>query len=161
MSTCSLSPIRGGDSIRAAMENATPPSSTPPPSQPLPSPTTPDPDRHRAWDMWCHLSALAGLLPIPFGNLLGPLIVWQLKRTEFASVDEHGKESLNFQISAAIYFLAVGAITAATWVFCIGVLFVPVLLVIHFGAIILAVIAGIKANDGVSYRYPLNLRLIK
>ena len=111
--------------------------------------------------MWCHVAALAGLLPIPFGNLLGPLIIWQMKRNEFPSVEEHGKESLNFQISAVIYFLGVAAITAVTWIFCIGFLFLPVLAVIHFGAIILAVIAGIKANEGIMYRYPLNLRLIK
>ncbi len=140
------------------MENATPPPSTPPPEQPSP---VPRPNGSRTWEMWCHMSALAGLLPIPFGNLLGPLIVWQMKRSEFPSVDEHGKESLNFQISIAIYFLAVGMVTAVTWLFCIGFLFLPVLAVIHFGAIILAVIAGIKANDGIAYRYPFNLRLIK
>lgn len=111
--------------------------------------------------MWCHLSALAGFLPIPFGNLIGPLIVWQMKRNEFPTVDEHGKESLNFQLSMAIYFLAVAVITGVTWIFCIGVIFLPILAAIHIGGIILAVVAGLKANEGVFYRYPFNLRLIK
>jgi uncharacterized Tic20 family protein len=52
-------------------------------------------------------------------------------------------------------------IAAIGMIFCIGVFLIPVLLVIHFGALILSVIAGIKANEGVLYRYPLNLRLIK
>ena len=110
--------------------------------------------------MWCHMSALAGLV-IPFGNLIGPLVVWQMKRNEFPSVDEHGKESLNFQLSVLIYLLAGAVLAFIGTFFCVGWLLFPVLIVLHFGALVLAVIAGIKANDGVLYRYPLNLRLIK
>jgi uncharacterized protein len=137
--------------MRPAMENATPPSPAPPP---------PDSNAHRAWDMWCHLAALAGLV-IPFGNVIGPLIIWQMKRNEFPSVDQHGKESLNFQLSVLIYILAGTVLALVGTFFCIGWLLVPVLVALHFGALILAVIAGIKANDGMSYQYPLNLRLIK
>ena len=140
------------------MENTTPPPSSPPPAQPLPPPA--NPDAHRQWDMWCHLTALSGLI-VPFGNLIGPLIIWQTKRNEFPSVDEHGKESLNFQISALIYLLGGGVLALLGAFFCVGFLLVPVLIAIHLGALILAVIAGIKANDGILYRYPLNLRLIK
>lgn len=110
--------------------------------------------------MWCHMSALAGLV-VPFGNLIGPLVLWQIKRNEFPSVDQHGKESLNFQISILIYLLVGGLLTVLGMIFCIGWLLLPVLLALHFGAIIFAVIAGVKANDGVFYQYPLNLRLIK
>lgn len=110
--------------------------------------------------MWCHMSALAGLV-VPFGNLIAPLIIWQMKRNEFPSVEEHGKESLNFQLSVLIYFLGGGVLAAIGMVFCIGWILVPVLIALHFGALVLAVIAGIKANDGILYRYPLNLRLIK
>ena len=137
----------------APMENTHPSSSTP-------SPTTPNPDAHRAWDMWCHITALAGLI-IPFGNVIGPLVIWQMKRNEFPSVDEHGKESLNFQLSILIYVLAGTVLAVLGTVVCIGWLLIPVLIALHFGGLILAVIAGLKANDGVFYRYPLSLRLIK
>ena len=92
-------------------DNFIPPSSTPPlnpdPAQsaslpasaPLPSAPL---NQARSWAMWCHLSALAGLV-VPLGNILGPLIVWQMKRNEFPSVDAHGKAALNFQLSALIY----------------------------------------------------------
>ena len=110
--------------------------------------------------MWCHMSALAGLV-VPFGNLIAPFIIWQMKRNEFPSVEEHGKESLNFQLSVLIYFLGGSALAAIGMIFCIGWILVPVLIALHLGALVLAVIAGIKANDGVLYRYPLNLRLIK
>ncbi len=110
--------------------------------------------------MWCHLSALSGLV-IPFGNIIGPLIIWQMKRIEYPSVDEHGKESLNFQLSVLIYLVGGAVLAFIGMLICIGWLLFPVLIALHFGALILAVIAGIKANDGVSYRYPFNLRLIK
>ena len=61
---------------------------------------TPSPEA-RQWAMFCHFAAFAGLL-IPFGNLLGPLVVWQLKRESDPFIDKQGKESLNFQITVAI-----------------------------------------------------------
>jgi len=110
--------------------------------------------------MWCHLSALSGLL-IPLGNVLGPLILWQMKRNEIPEVDFHGKEAFNFQISVLIY-LVVGAMAAFIGTFAcgLGLLLIPVLIGISFGSVVLAVIAGVKANEGVAYRYPLTLRLV-
>ncbi len=117
--------------------------------------------KSRQWCMFCHLSALAGLLPvIPFGSVLGPLIVWQMKKNEFPNVDIHGKESVNFQLSVLIYLVAGGAICLALAVFCVGYLLLPVLALIPIVAIVLTVIAGIKANNGEYYRYPLTIRLI-
>ena len=55
----------------------------------------------RMWGMFCHLAALAGFI-IPFGNIIGPLIVWQIKKEEFPFVEDQGKESLKFQISIFI-----------------------------------------------------------
>ena len=106
------------------------------------------------------MSALAGLV-VPFGNVIGPLIVWQMKRNEVPSIEEHGKEALNFQLSILIYLLGGGvAAFLLSWL-CIGFLLFPLLGVVWIGGIVFAVIAGIKANDGVLYRYPLTLRLIK
>lgn len=65
----------------------------PPQSQPPVAPG--NESQARTWNMLCHLSALAGYI-IPFGNILGPLLVWQIKKNEFPSVDEHGKAALNF-----------------------------------------------------------------
>jgi len=110
--------------------------------------------------MWCHLTALSGLV-VPFGNLVGPLIIWQMKRNEFPSVDEHGKESLNFQLSMLIYLLACTVMAFVGTIVCLGFLLWPLVVVIYFGALIFAVIAGIKANDGILYRYPVNLRIIR
>ena len=110
--------------------------------------------------MLCHLSALAGYI-IPFGNVLGPLIIWQIKKNEFPSVEEHGKAALNFQITVLIGVLI--GITAAVLLsaVCIGFLLIPVVVVIGLCGLIFAVIAGIKANNGEPYRYPWSLNLVK
>ncbi len=107
----------------------------------------------RTWDMLCHLSALAGYL-LPLGNIIGPVLVWQLKKNEFPSVDEHGKEAVNFQISVSIYFL-VGLLLSLV---LIGI---PLLFAIGIGSLVLIIIASIKANNGEFYRYPLTIRFIK
>jgi uncharacterized Tic20 family protein len=113
----------------------------------------------RMWAMLCHLAGFAGVLPVvpAIGCLLGPLIVWLIKKNEFPFVDEQGKEVVNFQITMLIY-LAVGALLVP---FCgIGVL---VMIAVGVVDAIFLIIAAIKANDGYHYRYPypLIIRFIK
>lgn len=107
----------------------------------------------RLWAMFAHLSAFSGHL-IPFGHLIGPLIIWSMKKDEFPLVNDQGKESLNFQISSSIYFLIAGALCFVL----IGFLILPVLWVAY---VVLVIIAGIKANDGTAYRYPATIRFLK
>jgi uncharacterized protein len=113
----------------------------------------------RTWNMLCHLSALAGYI-IPFGNILGPLLVWQIKKDEIPSVIEHGKASLNFQLTVLIAVLAGGALAFALSFVCIGFLFIPAVVIIGICGVVFAIIAGIKANNGESYRYPWSLTLV-
>jgi uncharacterized protein len=137
-------------------ENTVPPPSTPQPSSPPPAGES----QSRTWDMLCHLSALAGLI-IPFGNLLGPLLVWQLKKREIPSVEAHGKSAINFQITVMIALIVGGGVAFALSFFCIGFLLIPVVIAIALCGIIFPIIAGIKANDGKEYGYPWSLKLIK
>jgi hypothetical protein len=118
------------------------------PPQTTPPPRAPD----RTWDVLCHVSALAGFV-VPFGNILGPLIVWLIKKNEIPSVDAHGKESLNFQISVLIYL----AVSAVLVLVLVGVF---LMMAIAIAAIVLVVIAAIKASNGEFYRYPLTIRFI-
>jgi uncharacterized Tic20 family protein len=125
---------------------------TPPPVQPPPvTPTTPLPSpesQARTWNMLCHLSALAGYIGIPLGNILGPLLVWQIKKHEFPSTDMHGKAALNFQITVVLAALVTGAVTFMGMIFCVGWLLLPVLVLIALAGMIFPIIAGIKANNG-------------
>jgi uncharacterized Tic20 family protein len=139
-----------------------PPIAPPPVTPPAPAPTPPpnSESQQRMWNMLCHLSALAGCV-FPFGHILGPLIVWQLKKNEFPSVDVHGKASLNFQITVTIAMF-LGGIAAAILSFIgIGVLLFPLVMLLWLAGLILAIIAGIKANNGEAYKYPFSLELVK
>lgn len=107
------------------------------------------------WAMLCHLSALAGYL-IPFGNLIGPLIVWQIKKGEFPLVDDQGKESLNFQITLTIIGLAAFVLAIIT----VGFL-MPLLFILAIAALVFIILAALAANKGESYRYPFAFRFIK
>src|SRR5258708_25902172 len=75
-----------------------------------PPPQTPTESQVRMWQMWCHMSALAGIF-LPFGNVLGPLIVWQVKKNEIPSIEAHGRAAMNFQLT--ILIAAVGCEAAA------------------------------------------------
>lgn len=103
--------------------------------------------------MLAHLSAFAGWV-IPFGNVLGPLLVWVLKKDTMPLVNQHGKEALNFQISLTLYML----VSAVLVLVVIGV-FLLIGLVL-FGVVVI-ILAAVKANQGLPYRYPLTIRFIK
>src|SRR5688572_27353843 len=65
----------------------------------------------RTWAAFCHLGALSKFIGVPFGNLIVPVVLWIIGRGESVFIDDHGKESINFQISMTIYmFLAFAGI---------------------------------------------------
>lgn len=87
--------------------------------------------------------------------------MWLVKRHESPGIDAHGKESLNFQISWAIYGAILGALAAALWIVLIGFLFLAVLFIEFVAMIILTIIGAVKASNGQLYRYPLTIRFLK
>ena len=111
--------------------------------------------------MLCHLSALAGFILPAAGHILGPLIVWLVKRDEIPEVDEHGKESLNFQISMFIYTAALSVVCFILMFILIGFLLIPILALLYVLDIVFVIIASLRANDGQLYRYPMTIRLLK
>ncbi|MGE5399172.1 MAG: DUF4870 domain-containing protein [Ignavibacteriales bacterium] len=108
----------------------------------------------RLWGMLCHLSALSMFIGIPFGNVLGPLVIWLIKKDEFPFVNEQGKESLNFQISMTIY----GFISIVLILLAVGILLI---IFIVLADLVLVIIASVQTNDGKSYRYPMTIRFVK
>lgn len=116
-----------------------------------PLPTSP---AARTWAVACHASALLGFFVPAGGHILAPLIVWLLKRGESAEVDEHGKESLNFQLSMLIY----SVVAAVLMLMLIGFVLLPLL---HVANLVLVIIASLRASEGQMYRYPLTIRFLK
>lgn len=118
----------------------------PPPIQPL------SPQDERTWAMLAHLLALTGLM-IPFGSIIAPLVVWQVYKDRSAYVTYHAKESLNFHITIALALVC-----------CFILIFILVgfflIWIVGLVALVLTVVAGIRANNGEYYRYPLSIRFI-
>jgi uncharacterized Tic20 family protein len=150
------------------MRMSVPPDSViPPPSEPLPNePVLGIPSaEERQWAMFAHLSALLGaLLTGAFGGgwgcFIGPLVIWLVKKDTMPFVDDQGKEALNFNITVAIAALVLLLISVMT--FGIGLIIaIPLWFVIGIAWLVFTIIASIKANEGVRYRYPFALRLIK
>lgn len=108
----------------------------------------------RTFGMLCHLTALTGFFTGGLGSIIGPLIVWLLKKEGMPFVDEQGKEALNFQITMMIAAL----ISAVLMLVLIGFLLLAAVAIFD---VVMIIVASIKANDGVHYRYPINLRFIK
>ncbi len=112
----------------------------------------------RMWAMFCHLAGLFGLIVPVVGNIVAPLIIWQIKKDDFVFVDEQGKEALNFQISMSLYAV-IGS--AACLITCLGIPLIPfVCLALGIIDFIFLLIAAVKANNGYHYRYPLNIRFV-
>ena len=135
----------------------------------------------RTWATVCHLSALVTFLGIPLGNILGPLVVWLLKRNDHSFVDDQGKEAHNFQISMSIYGLITGMLL---WLLVLGIIpfhtfshpemWEPapqvlavfaiaalLFLALIFADLVLVIVAAVKASNGEDYRYPITIRLVK
>ena len=112
-----------------------------------------DNPQERNWGMFCHLSALAGCF-IPFGNIIGPLLVYKMKREEFDFVDDQGKEALNFQITMTIALL----ISALLVLILVGLL---LLILVGLVCLIFTVIGSLRAAQGEFYRYPFSYRFLK
>lgn len=111
-----------------------------------------DEPQQRTWAAFVHLSALAGML-VPLGHLIGPFVVWLLKRNDAPFLDEQGKEAINFQLSITLY----GAVAAVLAFVLIGFL---LLYVLFFFWLIVVIVAAVKASDGVAFRYPFTIRLL-
>ena len=125
-----------------------------PPAVPSPSeqsPTTPSADNSLAVLM--QLLGFAGFV-FPMGNILAPLILWLIKRTDSPYLDRIGKEAINFQISYTIYAIAAGLLCFVL----IGLLLFPILFVAW---VVLMVIAAVKTSNGEEYRYPFTIRLLQ
>ncbi len=110
-------------------------------------------NQERTWAMLCHLAALSGLI-IPLGTILGPLVIWLLKKNESPLVDRNGKEALNFQISMLLYFVVAAILT---------LVLIGIFLMIGLGIanIVLVIMAAVKVNNGEDFQYPFTIRIIK
>ena len=142
--------------------------------------------RERVWATFCHLAALTPLLGIPLGLILGPLVVWLIKKNESPFVNRHGKAALNFQISIVLYVLAlavIGLLFACALALLgpdgqrlsverflsqpppLWVVFRPpvrlVVVLLALFDLVCVIVGAVRANKGREYRYPLAIPFIR
>ena len=109
-------------------------------------------DDDRTWGILVHAVAFVGFF-FPFGNIIGPLIVWAIKKDESQFVDENGKQAVNFQISWTIWLI----IAAFSMLILIGFILLPLVAIAWF---VLVIVAIIRASNNTVYEYPLTLEII-
>jgi uncharacterized Tic20 family protein len=126
---------------------------TQPTSPPPPAPTSSTSSEVRTWSVLCHASALLGLFFHFFGHLLGPLVVWLIKRDASPEIDANGKESLNFQLSMLIYDIVAG-------ILCLLLIGIPILIALWVLNTVFVIIASVKTSNGEFYRYPFTIRFL-
>lgn len=148
-----------------------------------PDPSAPPSADERQWALATHVASLANLI-FPFGAILGPLVVWLMKKDTSAFVDRHGKESLQFQASFLAYHMVfvcggVGSFFAAIFaaeaaggggkgtmdvlgpVAMIGLFgLVGIAFLLRIFVLVMMIIAAVRANAGEEFRYPLTIRLL-
>lgn len=111
------------------------------------------------------LAMLAHLLAI-FTAFIGPLVIYLVKKKQSAFVAKQSKEALNFWISICLATFAmffVSIIVGFIPFLGIVVFFLVMLGITALGiyALVMYIVAAIRANDGVDFKYPYTLRLIK
>ena len=112
----------------------------------------------RTWAMLGHLAAFSFFIT-GIGCIVGPLIVWLIKRDSMPFAGDQAREALNFNITTAIVCIALVVLSIVT--LGLGLLLtVPAGVVIAIVWFVLTIVAAIKANEGVAYRYPFTLRLV-
>jgi uncharacterized protein len=136
------------------------------PNQPPPAgyPTVDD----RTWALIAHFGGAAlALISLGPAAFIVPLIAYLAARRESAVAAAHARAALNFQIpisvaGAILWVLHSGAgnLPFGAGVVIGGLLWLLQLAVAAIGTIF-GVVAGIKANEGALYAYPLNFKIVK
>lgn len=154
--------VGGGTGDPRDGSGAGPPEDPPPPGGPPPPPGVPPrvpglPAEVRNWAMAAHLSAFAGALVAV--AVIGPLVVWLIRREVDGFSEQHAREALNFNLTVLLLVVAGVVISVAT--LGVGLLVVvPVGMIVGVAWIVLTIIAAVRASEGRDYRYPLTIRFV-
>ena len=145
-------------------------------------------NHHKNLATFIHLSTFSRFI-IPFGNFIGPIVLWAANKEKSEFIDQHGKQAINFQISVLLYAIIIGTISVPFFIFKLfkGLDFIDFhgfhdfhinvgepspLLYIGGGLGALAILAfiielalivraSLAARDGNNYKYPLTINFLK
>lgn len=119
---------------------------------PTPPPVFLTDPHERRWSMVAHASAFFGLL-FPLLNVVGPLVVWLMKKDTLPLATDQAREAVNFNITVCLVALVFAVLVLVS----IGY-FLLILLGIYWVAF--TVVAIVATGSGRAYRYPFTWRLV-
>ena len=120
-----------------------------------------DADR-KNWAMAAHLSALIAFVGVP--SLVGPLVVWLIKKDEDDFIAAHSVHALNFNISVLIYTVVAALALGLLGLVTLGIglfLAIPVAIVAFIAWLVFVIQGGIAASKGEAFRYPVTIDFVK
>ena len=144
----------------------------------IPQTTVAPTSEERNWAMAAHLSALVAVAGLPFGHIVGPLVIYLTQRHRSAFVTEHARASLNFQITVSIALLAVLVAAFCSWIavvamlpardpaFAIWAVLMWSVAIIAFAggaiAVLVFIIVGtVAASKDQPYHYPFTIDFVR
>jgi uncharacterized Tic20 family protein len=131
------------------------PEATAPPAAPA-EPAAPPTERDiRIWAMLCHLSALAGYIIFPIGWIVGPLVVWLMKKDQIAAVDREGRKALNYHITIFVCTALIFPLTFVTMGLFFGTMSATLIALLNLAVVIYA---SVKTHSGEVFRYPFSIK---
>ncbi len=107
----------------------------------------------KQWGLLIHLSQFLNFI-FPFGGVIAPIVMWQMKKDEMPAIDAHGKMIVNWAISSVIYTI----VSIPLMFILVG--FLSLFAVIIMG-VVFPIIGAIKANNGELWEYPLTIKFLK
>ena len=119
------------------------------------SATTPTTNEERTWALAAHIGpVVASFISAGLLAFVLPLVIYLAKRDQSEFIADQAKESLNFRITLFIGYLVC---VPLIFLFGVGLCLMPVIWLLD---LIFGIIAGLKANEGIRYRYPFAIRLV-
>ena len=88
------------------------------------------------------------------GGIIAPIVIWQVKKDEIPEIDVHGRNAMNWLITWVIY-MAISVVLAFV------IIGIPLLIIGGIAGVVFPIIAGLKANEGKVWKYPLAIPFLK
>lgn len=114
-----------------------------------------------------HVSTFLGFI-FPFGNILGPVVIYYLKKDESVFIKENARAAVNFQISFTIYILI--AMICYSFIVFYLIIEAPLMfygmvvgpfLFFYLIEFVLVAFAIRSASGGKIHRYPLTINFLR
>jgi len=112
----------------------------PPESQPSPTQPTVLPSSNSNWRLYLEALAFSFFI-CPFGNVIGPLVLWLVKKDTNPVINEEGKKVINFNISWTLWIIASCGFGFLVW-------------------LVIQIIATLKAANNEPFKHPLTIRFL-